>query len=926
MKRSGQSLTEKARSISRRSQVIVSAVSAILTVIGIVAVVGGRWAVAAAVALILVGSLPPLVLFTIARLKYHSAALTAFTAQALSARARQANGSVSVTETPNPHTRREAKKNESTRKVHAFSVDDEWGRRCREGYASKFETFVLQSRSVRARDGLAAAASDGTHDWASLTRLIRLAAAGYEEPLKAVTDLEPRYLRALARILVNQRSEPDDVYDGLTIYDALAKAHPSTSNGRLDNYLLLEAAVALENTAVFRHTLEAGRFELRDPFHAALMRANLLGDPEDPAWLESVNEPFLAAGVEPLQLRDGAGAPFDRVHAEAPRRETDDPLISVLVPTYEPDHRLFTAVRSLIAQTWQNIEIIIIDDCSSAAAREVIEKVAATDSRIRVIFQQENRGSYVARNAGLAVATGKYVTCHDDDDWSHPRKLELQATLLEQEDTFVATLSRHVRSSERLRFTRINVNPSVPQSNFSSLMFRRREVTERCGRWDEARKGADAEFKERLEAAFDLKVPTVGDAPMSLTRTRTDSLTAGEMVRGYLDPRRTAYMRGFQHWHASRPDDWSLGEPGQRPFHAPPGIDRVAPEPVDLVFATDFRFPGGTSALTLSEIFASLDAGYRVGVLQMESPLNSYTAPMVDGYWDAIERGAVMLTLPDAGEAELTIVRHPSVLQFADRQPQSGLSTRQLVLVVNHLPVMRDGRGAVFDVAEAAHNASRMFQTQPAITPESGVTRKALESVINPSRISDQSWPGFVGDEWFGEPRAPQRHKAVVGRHGRDHWIKWPALPQTTLNVYDHPDLFETRVLGGVGSVAKKLPAETLARWRVYEFNEISPREFVNDLDFWVFFHHKDSRESFGMAIAEAMASGAVVILPPYLESTFGEGALYCQPKHVSEVIAQYWADAGAYFMQSKRAIETARELFSRESFLRRVRSHLSAD
>ena len=90
-------------------------------------------------------------------------------------------------------------------------------------------------------------------------------------------------------------------------------------------------------------------------------------------------------------------------------------LITVIVPVYNVDKYLNDCVDSLIHQTYKNIEIILVDDGSKDESGKICDDYAAKDSRIKVIHKQ-NEGLGFARNSGLEISTGKYVTFIDSDD------------------------------------------------------------------------------------------------------------------------------------------------------------------------------------------------------------------------------------------------------------------------------------------------------------------------------------------------------------------------------------------------------------------------------------------------------------------------------------------------------------------------------
>lgn len=107
------------------------------------------------------------------------------------------------------------------------------------------------------------------------------------------------------------------------------------------------------------------------------------------------------------------------------------PLISVIVPIYKVEAYLEDCVNSLLRQTLENIEIILVDDGSPDRCGEMCDAYAAKDKRIRVIHQ-ENQGLSAARNAGIDAAQADYLMFVDSDDWveedfcSHPYELALK--------------------------------------------------------------------------------------------------------------------------------------------------------------------------------------------------------------------------------------------------------------------------------------------------------------------------------------------------------------------------------------------------------------------------------------------------------------------------------------------------------------------
>ena len=91
-------------------------------------------------------------------------------------------------------------------------------------------------------------------------------------------------------------------------------------------------------------------------------------------------------------------------------------LISIVVPVYNTEKYLPKCLDSLLGQTYKNLEIICINDGSTDGSLQILEDYAKQDNRI-IVLSQENAKQGAARNRGLDIAKGEYVTFVDSDDW-----------------------------------------------------------------------------------------------------------------------------------------------------------------------------------------------------------------------------------------------------------------------------------------------------------------------------------------------------------------------------------------------------------------------------------------------------------------------------------------------------------------------------
>lgn len=108
-----------------------------------------------------------------------------------------------------------------------------------------------------------------------------------------------------------------------------------------------------------------------------------------------------------------------------------DEKISVIIPVYNVEKYLCECLDSVLAQTYTNLEIVLVDDGSTDSSGTICDKYAGKDSRIHVIHQK-NGGLSAARNAGLNMAKGEYIAFVDADDLIHPQFLELMLNGIRQ--------------------------------------------------------------------------------------------------------------------------------------------------------------------------------------------------------------------------------------------------------------------------------------------------------------------------------------------------------------------------------------------------------------------------------------------------------------------------------------------------------------
>ena len=108
------------------------------------------------------------------------------------------------------------------------------------------------------------------------------------------------------------------------------------------------------------------------------------------------------------------------------------PKVAIVLPVYNAVETVARAIGSILCQTEEDHELIIVDDGSTDGSRDVIEETVGGDSRVRVVHHDSNRGVVAAANHGHELARAELVARMDADDWSHPKRIEKQVEFLRE--------------------------------------------------------------------------------------------------------------------------------------------------------------------------------------------------------------------------------------------------------------------------------------------------------------------------------------------------------------------------------------------------------------------------------------------------------------------------------------------------------------
>lgn len=413
------------------------------------------------------------------------------------------------------------------------------------------------------------------------------------------------------------------------------------------------------------------------------------GASDEDAWLALCNASFAAAGLEPIAMVGDHGLPFDRLAAPAaPPSSVSGPRVTVIMSAYRPDEDTLHAVRSIIDQTWRDWELLVMDDASGAEYDDIFARIDALDERVTVVRATENAGTYVRRNEAIQRATGEFVTMQDSDDWSHPRRLELQVQHLLAHPDAPANLSSALRVTSDLLFTQgrgLYLRLAEP-----SLLFRRELVVGRIGYFDSTRKSADSEYRIRIGEAFGDEVPhLVTRGPLMLMRFDTASLSGSDLADGWTHPARVAYRSAYKRWSSAASAPHLPFPLEQRPYSAPTRITGANPDRgrVDTLVVADVR-TGGPFDKNVGTLRTMLQAEHAAGrstaILHAPGFLHSaQEKPWSDAYHAIIDDGLALevFALGETVQAGTVAIWGPDALLGVPER--HGVTADEVVLVAH---------------------------------------------------------------------------------------------------------------------------------------------------------------------------------------------------------------------------------------------------
>ena len=787
-------------------------------------------------------------------------------------------------------------------------------------------------------DLLALMASRGEMTYDAVLATVRDILAGRLTPAEARLRLDPYALSSLALLIASLSTPSKDFTDTADITRAArmirgkvqlardavkVEAHANLVVGQFDHVEALLGDNLLDPET--RWTTEV---ELAHP------EKGRAGSTED-GWLDTFNARLAGLGLLPVSLSDRAATRFDRLCADVTedRLIDGDPLVTVIMSTFEPDESFRTAVSSLVAQTWRNLEILVVDDCSPRSFDGLLESVTEMDPRIRLLRMPSNVGTYKIRNHALAQCRGSIVAIHDSDDWAHPERIERQVMPLLEATELVATSVRTMRVHENLSTVRVGI--STFRTAAASLMFRKDVVLTALGGFDESRKAADKEFAERIKAVFGPDASLTLDEVLTLTQLTEGSLSRAESTFGWQHESRIIYLDAHRHWHreivAGRASA-RLEPGGARRFPAPERMlaGRDSPQQTcDVAWVSDWRNGIGRYSGASAQVKAVADAGMSTIVAHATALRHAARGRLSkDDEIMRLQAGGLtrFAVWADPLHARVLIVTDPELFALTRPSSEVGLSADRVVIVAGHPPTAPQGRSLAYDPASVERNAARMFGTAPEWLPAHagialdlaahGATRPALpprQLKVVPG-VWRRPYTGLRGGSRLivGSTALESASRDRPSRAALQRLL--PREDSYDVRLRVHPDVVDS-VLAD-----RRVPHH----WLVMD-ESMPLRGFLRQLDVFVAVPPRSWGPALPWSAMVALAEGAVVVIDPAYRPFLGNAAVYAEGVDVRDALKDLASDPGRLAEQREHGYEFCRDVLSEDAAVELVRELVAA-
>lgn len=339
----------------------------------------------------------------------------------------------------------------------------------------------------------------------------------------------------------------------------------------------------------------------------------------------------------------------------------------------------------------------------------------------------------------------------------------------------------------------------------------------------------------------------------------------------------------------------------------------------DVVLVGDLRLPGATGRAIAEEVRALARGGYRTALLHVQSSLLERPRLINPLLRTAIDSGLADLVDPEVPiAARLAVAHHPGVfLHLPGRAPQIEADCK--LLVVNH-PLLDSEGNPYFPHHKALWSVQEVLGQEVQVAPAGPQIRAQFEQLPWPLALFERDWPPILDEEQFAPVIHDWRRNAVViGRHGPNDALAWPEDRSDLCAAYPTGADVMVQIMGSATELARRF-GDAVRTWSIVDPRMMTVRDFLSQIDVFVCFTAARTVQPARIEVAEALVSGTPAVLPGHFRPTFGEAAIYSEPRAVPEALARLRADPELRKEQAERGRGIVASKFSHDAHLRRVR------
>jgi hypothetical protein len=336
----------------------------------------------------------------------------------------------------------------------------------------------------------------------------------------------------------------------------------------------------------------------------------------------------------------------------------------------------------------------------------------------------------------------------------------------------------------------------------------------------------------------------------------------------------------------------------------------------DVIFLADIYVPGGTNFQLAQNIKYLSSIEKRVGLIPAQLPHAQGQKPINRFIREAISGGhcEVISQMGEVSRTHLFAIDNPRLLTGEPDIKAKVAATRNVILIP--FPP-RDGNGEVtFDANQVVEAAEAISSGDFTWAPVSNLVRTQLKKFVPEVPLSERNAHPIIDTSAYRfSSEIRHKRKITVGRHSRPEKDKWPTGRAAFLKIYPTTAPFEVSFLGIDPQSLTSMIGGIPANYRALPYDSVSPSEFLGTIDFFVYYHSKSWVEAFGIVVAEAMAAGALCVLPRYMEQNFGDAAVYASAGEVRDTLLRHHRRERDYRDRTRFARKFVQREFSMARF-----------